>query len=315
MKPPRFSVILPVYQGEAYLDQALQSLSQQSPERLRQTEIIAVDDGSTDRSPEILEKWKTQLPLKVIQREQGSNWMAATNDGLKSATGEWISFLHQDDCWHPDRLEALDRAMTAHPDIRFFCHPTALCNPAGKKIGTWSPPWPSARVLKSAELLPCYSIQNNLAIPAPCFHRSLLDQTEMLREDLWFLADWDFWIRLIHHAETSFCLPQTLANFRLHPESQTQTRSDDTQDLRRQFSEIRNRITQLSPCGHSREKASRVNEDLTLTLAAWSHKKPGCLGAFLRGYFLLGPQGWFSFPREARLAQRIFPRLRLQRFK
>ena len=313
MKPPRFSVIIPVYQGEAYLGQTLESLSRQSPELLQQTEIIAVDDGSTDRSPEILDQWKDQLPLRILRREQGSNWMAATNDGLKASTGEWISFLHQDDLWHPDRLKTLDREMAENPKIRFFCHPSKLCSPTGKTMGTWSPPWPQARPLHSAELLPHYAIQNNLAIPSPCFHRSLLDQVGLLREDLWFLADWDLWIRLIHQSDSSFCIPQALATFRIHPESQTHTRSDDAQDLRRQFSEIKSLITRLSPDGHPREKASKVNEDLTITLTAWSHQKQGCFWKFLKGYFLLGPKDWFSFPHETRLFQRIIPRLRLKR--
>jgi glycosyltransferase involved in cell wall biosynthesis len=302
---------MPVFQGERFLEEALQSIADQDTSFLDQLEILAVDDGSTDRSVDLIQAWSSRLPLTLLRREEGSNWMAATNVGLAAAKGEWISFLHQDDSWLPGRLETLSTAIHDHPQITFFCHPVEFRNPSGKRVGIWSPPWPAGRPLPLSELLPHYASQNNLAIPAPCFHRSLLETTGLLREDLWFLADWDFWLRLLSVAGAAYCLPETLATFRLHPDSQTQLRSGNADDLRGQFREIRTLIETLSPQGHPRESASRVNEDLTVTLSAWNHKQRGCFWKTLGGFLSLGPKDLLRFPREVRLGQRILPRLRI----
>lgn len=309
---PRFSVVVPVHQGEAYLGEALQSLYRQ-PEALRQSlEVVAVDDGSTDRSPEILDDWMDRLPLRVIRREGGSNWMSATNAGLRAATGEWLGFLHQDDTWAPGRLERLDHAIHAHSDCGFFCHPVRFLGPDGRVLGGWRAPLPPSRPLSAADVLRRYCVQNFLAIPSPCFHRDLLEASGPLREDLWFLADWDFWLRLIHAAGHVVYLEEFLAGFRLHPDSQTIIRSSGEEDLRRQFADIRSRVRDLHGGRHPREVAARLNEDLTVSLANRSHGQPGTFRRCLGGFLSLGPAESLHFLRDTRLQERLPPRLRLK---
>ncbi|MGA0332417.1 MAG: glycosyltransferase family 2 protein, partial [Kiritimatiellia bacterium] len=240
----RFSVILPVHQGERYLEEALESLRAQPAEFRKHLEVIAVDDGSTDRSPEILQAWKQELRVTLHSRQGGSNWMSATNDGLKLAQGTWISFLHQDDLWDPQRLPDLDQAIRENPEVRFFCHPVQLIGPSGKRFGTWNPPLKCGNALEVSSVMPRLVTQNPLGIPAPCFHRSLLEAENGLREDLWFLADWDFWLRLLSKSRKLLCLPDALASFRIHPESQTMTRSHQEAELRTQFGEIHEWVRQ-----------------------------------------------------------------------
>lgn len=101
---PSVSVIFPVYNTEPYLEQALDSLAAQT---MRDFEIIAIDDGSTDRSGEILRARAAQFPqLKpVFQEKLGKT--TAMNTGLRKAAGRYIAFVDSDDWVAPRMLEHL----------------------------------------------------------------------------------------------------------------------------------------------------------------------------------------------------------------
>lgn len=91
---PKISIIIPVYNVEAYLRQCLDSVLNQT---LRDIEIICVDDGSTDASADILKEYSANdSRIKVITRKNGGAG-SARNAGLAIATGEWLAFLDADD--------------------------------------------------------------------------------------------------------------------------------------------------------------------------------------------------------------------------
>lgn len=102
------SIIIPVYNGEQYLEQCLNSALNQS---LKEIEIICVDDGSTDSSRDIMEKYRCRdVRIKVLyQTNQGAG--AARNYALKEAQGEFVVFLDADDYYiDSDALEKMYRA-------------------------------------------------------------------------------------------------------------------------------------------------------------------------------------------------------------
>ena len=104
MTLPHVSVILPVYNVAPYLTACLDSLAAQT---LPPDEIIAIDDGSTDESPYILEQYSKHLPtLRVIRRENGG-LSVARNTGLEAARGKWLSFIDSDDFIEPDYFSSL----------------------------------------------------------------------------------------------------------------------------------------------------------------------------------------------------------------
>lgn len=98
----KVSVILPVYNGEKYLEQCMESIIGQT---LREIEIICVDDGSADRSPEILESYVHRDKRIRVVRQKNAGAGAARNTGLSQARGEYLSFLDADDFFEPDMLE------------------------------------------------------------------------------------------------------------------------------------------------------------------------------------------------------------------
>ncbi len=105
-KDLKVSVIVPVYNGEKYIEECMDSIVGQT---LREIEIICVDDGSTDGSPEILERFRRQDKRVRLISQENAGAGAARNRGFKEAGGEYLSFLDADDFFEPDMLETAYR--------------------------------------------------------------------------------------------------------------------------------------------------------------------------------------------------------------
>jgi glycosyltransferase involved in cell wall biosynthesis len=97
------SVIMPVYNAEAWLPRAIDSVLSQSHNHL---ELIAIDDGSSDRSPGMLDAYAAiDARIRVLRQACNGGVAAARNAGIAAARGDYISFLDADDWWHPEKLE------------------------------------------------------------------------------------------------------------------------------------------------------------------------------------------------------------------
>ncbi|MDR3534604.1 MAG: glycosyltransferase [Rhodopila sp.] len=102
---PTISVIIPLYNGGRFIAQALDSVFAQS---LPPTEVIVVDDGSTDDGPEIVARYAAQHSLVLLRKANGGQ-SSARNFGISHSQGRLIALLDQDDIWYPDHLEELSR--------------------------------------------------------------------------------------------------------------------------------------------------------------------------------------------------------------
>ncbi len=98
---PEVSIVMPVYNGEKYLKDAVDSVIRQTFENW---ELIIVDDCSTDRTPEMVCCYQDKR-LKYIKNQQNSGAAVSRNQGVSLAQGHWIAFLDSDDCWEPEKLE------------------------------------------------------------------------------------------------------------------------------------------------------------------------------------------------------------------
>ena len=101
---PKVSVIIPVYNVEAYLRECLDSVTNQT---LRDMEIVCIDDGSTDGSAEILKEYAAKDRRIKVLTQANSGAGAARNAGLAVAGGEWLSFLDADDEFSPTMLSEM----------------------------------------------------------------------------------------------------------------------------------------------------------------------------------------------------------------
>ena len=117
---PEISVIIPVYNVEKYLRECLDSVAAQT---LRDLEILCIDDGSTDRSGQILDEYATRDERFVIVHQPNAGQSAARNRGLDLATGEFVAFLDSDDWLDPTAMDEAYQAILRdgnQADVAFF---------------------------------------------------------------------------------------------------------------------------------------------------------------------------------------------------
>ncbi|MCD7880546.1 MAG: glycosyltransferase [Clostridiales bacterium] len=139
----RVSVIIPVYNAEQYLRQCLDSVLTRAEQRI---EVICVDDGSTDRSPEILREYQERDSRVIVLTQANAGAGAARNYGMKIARGQYLSFLDADDFFEYDMLKiAYERAHTEDSDIVVF-----RCNQYTESSGRYA----GARYTINESLLP-----------------------------------------------------------------------------------------------------------------------------------------------------------------
>lgn len=124
MKRPLVSVILPAYNGELYVGQAIDSVLQQTYQNF---EIIVIDDGSTDNTSRVIQNFGKKVRY-VYQQNGGIG--AVRNRGIAMANGDFFAFLDHDDLWLPKKLELQMEQMEIHPELDMvFCAVTQFLSP------------------------------------------------------------------------------------------------------------------------------------------------------------------------------------------
>jgi len=109
----RVSVVLPVYNGQDLLRETLESVLNQN---YRSFEVIAIDDGSTDDSLEVLREYEKDI---IVRSQQNVGVAITRNRGVELASGELIAFLDQDDIWYPFKLEKQVALFQSSPEVSF----------------------------------------------------------------------------------------------------------------------------------------------------------------------------------------------------
>ncbi len=133
---PRVSVVMPVYNGAAFLDAAIDSVLSQSVSDL---ELIIVDDGSTDRTPVILDRWDSRDVRISILRKANSGISDTLNMGLQAARAAWIARLDADDLMLPRRLERQLAFVGDNPDIAAAGSYFDIIDATGRRHNTIAP--------------------------------------------------------------------------------------------------------------------------------------------------------------------------------
>jgi glycosyltransferase involved in cell wall biosynthesis len=204
------SVVVPVYNGSRYLGAALDSVLAQTH---REVEVIAVDDGSTDNSPDILASYGERI---MVIRQTNGGVAAARNTGIARARGAFVGFLDQDDWWRPEKLARQrevfrqdERIGLVHTEVAYFEENTQSRVP---------PPNPDARPEEMTG--DCYDrllLGNPICNSSVVVRRSVLDVTGPC--DLKIVGntvqDYDLWLRVAREARFAF-VSEPLTFFRLH---------------------------------------------------------------------------------------------------
>ncbi|HVC96814.1 MAG TPA: glycosyltransferase [Pirellulales bacterium] len=309
MTRPWLSVIVPTYNGAAYLPTALESILAQGDPNI---EVLAVDDGSTDATLDILRAYSARLPLKIIERQHAGNWVANTNVGVAAARGSYLSFLHQDDVWLPGRLRVLRRFAARWPAAALVVHPCVYLSAEGRRVGYWHCPLPRREgLLAAAEVVPRLLVQCFIGMPATLVRADAAGAIGPLDADLWYSADWEYWLRVASLGRTAYC-PTPLAAFRIHAGSQTLTSANLPSEMERQQGVVLSRHLPRwrseHPDGHCIARAANFSADVNVALANYAHGRPiGWRRLALRSASL-GAVAWARYLRDSRIVERCVSR-------
>jgi glycosyltransferase involved in cell wall biosynthesis len=219
---PRVSILMPVRNEASYLPAALESLIRQS---LHSWELVVVDDGSTDETPDILAAAaRIDSRIRIIHR-QGGGLVAALNSGLAACRAPLLARMDGDDICHPRRLELQATYLDTHPatglvacNFRHF--PRTTLKQGMLAYETWQ------NTLDNHEL-----IMRDRFIESPLVHPSIMTRKALINEaggyrDFGWAEDYDLWLRLADSGTRFARLPQTLFFWRDHPGRATRTMSE-----------------------------------------------------------------------------------------
>ena len=117
---PVYSIVIPVYNAQEYLDACVQSVLNQKSDA--PVEIILVNDGSRDGSAAICDRYAAQDPRVQVIHQENQGVSVARNAGIRAAQGEYLLFLDSDDLWDENLLVSIDQLVSRQPDmIDFGC--------------------------------------------------------------------------------------------------------------------------------------------------------------------------------------------------
>jgi glycosyltransferase involved in cell wall biosynthesis len=215
---PTISVIMPVLNGERFIAQAIDSICAQS---YSDCELIVIDDGSTDRTREIVAGYSDRLDVKYIRHERNHGIAPSVNDGLRRASGAFITFLDHDDVWLPAFLKTQLTYLTEHPDVGMVHSDIQTIDGSGNvlehsALACRKRAQPSGFVFRDL-FMHSMICGNSVMIRKECF-----DRLGLWDESLKW-ADYHMWLRIARHYKVDY-VPMVLTAYRQH--SSQQTRSD-----------------------------------------------------------------------------------------
>ncbi|MGE3908153.1 MAG: FkbM family methyltransferase [Chloroflexota bacterium] len=178
---PLVSIILPTYNGSAYLDGALRSCLNQT---YRNLELIVVDDCSTDDTPNILRRWaEKDARIRVVTHETNKKLPGALNTGFAHARGEYLTWTSDDNLYEPQALERMVGVLTAQPDVSVVYATYSVIDDAGQVINTMPAKPPSELVL------------GNVVGACFLYTKAVQEAIGPYDEAIFLAEDYDFWLR------------------------------------------------------------------------------------------------------------------------
>jgi len=313
---PWLSVIIPTFNGEGTIAEALASLSAQNDSAI---EVLVIDDGSTDSTLKIVRSYDSLLNLKILQREHTGNWVANTNRGIEESTGQYLSILHQDDRWEDRRLATIHEVLMRNPNVEMCLHPSFFLGPDGKIIGLWRCPFggrENVQMIRPDVFLRCLLVQNFIALPAPVFKKDSALKVGLLDDSLIYTADWDFWIKISSLGPSAY-IRKPLASFRLHSHSQTAILSKKPDYMEQQLLCVLvrhfGRYEGITKDRQSLLKVASFSVKLNIALMKFSSGQTFKAFRLMKDFVHLGPKGLHQFFRCSRIVDRTLARLRVRR--
>ena len=199
---PRVSVLIPAYNAERFVAQAINSALAQTH---RDVEVIVVDDSSTDATPRILASYGDEIR---VHRQPNSGAAAARNAAAKLATGEWLALLDADDLWERDKLEQQLAIAT-----------TGFCYTNRSNFGERGPVpriQSDVTAMHNGDVFVPLLLEGNfITSSSVMIRREVFHELGGFTTDLKNAEDWDLWLRVAERHEARYC-PEPLVRYRFH---------------------------------------------------------------------------------------------------
>lgn len=245
---PTCSVIMPCYNHESYVAEAMQSILAQTYPCL---ELIVVDDASTDGSRgEITRIAATDERVVPILNDVNAGEGASRNAALAVARGEFIGFCDSDDRWLPDKLDHQLQQFRRDPDVGFVHADALLIDASGRRTGRRFSRVFGSSLPISGNVVSRLARRNSVSVPTVLIRRSVLDEGDRFRTDFRYLADWLFWLDVVPRTRVAYSR-KPLAEYRVHSTSTMHDRSGFTPYRLRAYRTILRRSRELT----SRDRA------------------------------------------------------------
>ena len=241
MEKGRVSIIIPVFNAEKYVEESIESALNQTYTNI---EVIVVDDGSTDKSLEIIKKFSKKI--KIISNEHRRQ-PYTLNTGIQEMTGEWFKWLSADDVLTPNAIEEQIKQTKNINDKKNWIiasnHYTIDKN--GKLLHEVTKP--IFQEMNNFEFNVMLLHHNVLSFITLLIHKSTLDSYGFFDENFPEFPDWEMVLRFcVLHNVRIFLIPKFLAKYRLHEEQLTKTIHENKRILLREQTR-KHILLQLNP--------------------------------------------------------------------
>ncbi len=211
---PKVSIIIPVYNGEKYIKKTLSSVFNQS---FKGFEVITIDDGSQDKTKEILKTYGKKIRY-IHQKNKGT--AAARNTGIKAAKGKYIAFLDQDDLWLPQKLAEQVKILDKKPKVGLVFCGSFLLN-EGRLIGFFHSILGINSAISAKDIFNQLVKENFIPTLTVLLRKEAFDKLGFLKEDFVGTDDHEMWLRVAEYGYRFEAVRKNLAIYRIHPEAQS----------------------------------------------------------------------------------------------
>jgi glycosyltransferase involved in cell wall biosynthesis len=212
MNRPIVTVLMPVYNGEKYLREAIESILRQT---FRNFELLIIDDGSTDRSVEIIEAYDDPR-IRLVHNGANLKLISTLNRGLSLARGAYVARMDCDDISLPERLSKQVAYMNEHPEV-------GICGTWSKTIGEVEKSWETCFPIRHSEIVAHLLFNTAISHPTAMFNVKKL-RSANLKYDVNALdaEDYDLWVNASDYFKLGN-VPEVLFFYRVHLRQISQT--------------------------------------------------------------------------------------------
>ena len=214
---PLCSIIIPTYNCAQYLCNAIDSALNQSYPNI---EVIVVDDGSTDNTKEILQKYQGRI---IVLSQENKGVSAARNVGIAISKGEYLVTLDADDRWHYHRLKEVLTFMHSFPNYSAVFTNYHIVNNLYEKICLYD----NGNRYIPKNITFNYLLKKTIPFVMLVFKRELINKYGVYDESLKFAGDYELWLRMVRNGALIGYLDSPLAEYMIRDNSITNTYHSD----------------------------------------------------------------------------------------